>query len=92
MARSISLLTTELAYVNKCDVTDTLLPHGAAEASFRLAQCNPLNDRSAEHDMMLVGYALINSRLEIPHTNCVVQCNTVPNSNTIANMYMYIRV
>ena len=33
---------------------------------------------------------LINSRLEIPHTNYVVQCNTVPNSSTIAlNVYMY---
>ena len=30
--------------------------------------------------------------LEIPHTNYIVQCNTVPNSNTIANMYMYIRI
>ena len=27
---------------------------------------------------------LINSRLEIPHTNYVVQCNTVPNNSTIA--------
>ena len=37
--------------------------------------------------------ALINSRLEIPHTNYVVQCDTVLNNNTIANMYvcMYVR-
>ena len=34
----------------------------------------------------------INSRVEIPHTNYVVQCNTVPNNNTIANMNMYISI
>ena len=34
--------------VNKCDVTDTLLPHGATEVSFQPAQSS-LNDRSAEH-------------------------------------------
>ena len=34
----------------------------------------------------------INSRLEIPHTNYVVQCNTVLNDNIIANVYMYIRI
>ena len=52
MVRSISLLTTELAYVNKCDFTDTLLPHGAAEGSFQPAR--PLNDRSEEHDMIVI--------------------------------------
>ena len=35
---------------------------------------------------------LINSRLEIPHTTHVVQRNTVPNNNTVRNMYMYIRI
>ena len=35
--------------VNKCDVTDTLLPHGAAEVTFNLR--NALNNRSAEHDV-----------------------------------------
>ena len=45
--------------VNKCDVTDTLLSHGAAEVSFNLR--NPLNDRSAEHDMILESYAKIDS-------------------------------
>ena len=48
--------------------------------------CNSLNDRSAEHDMILESYAkidsLINSRLEIPHTNYLVQCTAVPNNNT----------
>ena len=58
---------------------------------------NPLNDRSAEHGMILHGkvYAKIdsnNSRVEIPHTNYVVQCNAVPNNKTIANMNMYIRI
>ena len=33
---------------------------------------------------------LIDSRLEVPHTNYVVQCNTVPNNNTIVNMYMIV--
>ena len=33
---------------------------------------------------------LTNSRLEIPNTKNVVQSNTVPNNNKIANMYMYI--
>ena len=28
--------------VNKCDVTDTLLPHGAAEVSFQSVQCTEL--------------------------------------------------
>ena len=40
--RTISLVTSQLAYfpfnVNKCDVTDTLLPHGAAEVSFQPAK------------------------------------------------------
>ena len=50
-----------------------------------------LNYRSAEHDLILENYAkivmtVINSRLEIPNTNYVVQGNTVPNRNTIANM------
>ena len=54
---------------------------------------NPLNDHSAEHGINLKSYAKINSRLEIPHTNYVVQCNTVPNNNgTIPNTYMYIRL
>ena len=54
---------------------------------------NPLNDHSAEHDIILESYPKINSRLEIPHTNYVVQCNTVPNNNgTIPNTYMYIRL
>ena len=44
---------------------------------------NPLNDHSAEHDIILESYAKINSGLEIPHTNYVVQGNTVPNNNTI---------
>ena len=35
--------------VNKCDVTDTLLLHGAAEVSFNRRKA--LNDRSAEHDV-----------------------------------------
>ena len=48
---------------------------------------HPLIDRSAEHDMLKL--TLINARLEIPHVNYVGQCNTVPNENTIANMYMY---
>ena len=43
MVKSISLLSTELAYslsvsVNKCDVTDALLPHGAAEVKFQSVQ------------------------------------------------------
>ena len=37
--------------VNKCDVTDSLLPHGAAELSFNLP--NPLDDRSVAHHMIL---------------------------------------
>ena len=32
---------------------------------------------------------LINLRLEISHTNFVVQCNTEPNNNTIANIHVY---
>ena len=45
--------------VNKCDVTDTLLPHGVAEVSFNPR--NPLNDRSAEHDIILESYVKIDS-------------------------------
>lgn len=44
--------------VNQCDVNDTQLPHGAAEASFRPVQ---RNDRSAEHDTILESYANIDS-------------------------------
>ena len=58
--------------LSKCDIIDTLLPHGAAEVSFQPAQ--PTNY----------------SRLEIPHTNYVVQSNTVPNNNKIANMHIYM--
>ena len=47
----------------------------------------PLNGHSVEHDIILESYAKINSRLEIPHTYYVVQCNTVPNNDTIANTY-----
>ena len=47
---------------------------------------DPLNDRSAEY---MLKWTLINARLEIPYVNNVAQCNTVPNQNTIANMYMY---
>ena len=52
---------------------------------------NRLNYRSADNDLILENYAkivmtVINSRLEIPNTNYLVQGNTVPNSNTIANM------
>ena len=41
--------------------------------------------------MILENYAkivmtVINSRLEIPNTNYLVQGTTVPNRNTIANM------
>ena len=39
--------------------------------------------------LILESYAKLNSRLEIPHTNYVVQCNTLPNNSTIANTYMY---
>ena len=53
---------------------------------------NPLSDPSAEHDIILESYAKISSGLEIPDTNYVAQCNTMPNSSTIANMYMYIRI
>ena len=47
--------------------------------------------------MILESYAKIDSnqlnlRLEIPQANYVVQCNAVPNNNTIANMYMYVRM
>ena len=43
-------------------------PHGAVEVSFNL--CNPLNERSAEHDIILESYAKINSRLEMrPQTS-----------------------
>ena len=45
--------------VNKCDVTDTLLPEDAAEINFQPAQ--PTNDRYAEHDMILESYAKIDS-------------------------------
>ena len=48
---------------------------------------NPLNDHSAEHDIILESYAKINSGLEIPQTNYVEQGNTVPNYNTIGNTY-----
>jgi len=55
----------------------------------KISTCtNPLNDRSPEHDIILESCAKINSRLEIPHTTYAVQCNTVSNSNTIANMYI----
>ena len=38
--------------VNKCDVTETLLPHGAAEISFHSAhRTDRMNDRSAEHNV-----------------------------------------
>ena len=37
-----------------------LLPHGAAEVRFQPSQ-PPLNDRSAEHDMILESYAKIDS-------------------------------
>ena len=45
--------------VDKCDVTDMLLPHGAAEVSFNLR--NPPNDCSAKHDLILESYAKIDS-------------------------------
>ena len=45
--------------VNKCVFTDKLPPHGAAEVSFQSAQT--LNNRSAEHDMVLESYAKIDS-------------------------------
>ena len=35
---------------------------------------------------------LINSRLEIPHTDYVVRCNTVPNNKINANMHTLIRI
>ena len=42
MARSISLFTNRVGIfpfsVDKCDVTDMLLPHGAAEVSFQSVQ------------------------------------------------------
>ena len=41
---------------------------------------------------VMLKLTLVNSRLEIPQTNYVVQCTTVPNNNTIAIMYMYIRI
>ena len=44
---------------------------------------NQLNDDSAENDIILESYAKINSGLEIPHANYVVQGNTEPNNNTI---------
>ena len=34
----------------------------------------------------------LNSRLKISHTNKVVEFHTVPNNNTIADMYMYSRI
>ena len=37
----------------------------------------------------MLKFTLINSTLEVHHTNNVVQCNTVPNKNTMANMYVY---
>ena len=56
MIRSMSLLTTELAYalsmlISAMKITNTLLPHGVAQVSFQSAQRTPLNDRSAEHDV-----------------------------------------
>ena len=53
---------------------------------------NPLNDHSAEHDIILESYAKISSGLEIPDTSYVEQCKTMPNNSTIANMYMFIRI
>ena len=47
--------------------------------------CNPQNNNSAEHDIILESYAKINCRLEIPHKNYIAHCNTVPNNTTIAN-------
>ena len=41
---------------------------------------------------VMVKLTLLNSRLEVPHANYVVQCNTVPNNNTVANMFMSIRI
>ena len=38
--------------VTKCDVTDTLLPHGATEVNLIFTLRNALNDRSAEHNIM----------------------------------------
>ena len=99
MKRSISVLTTKLAYSLSMLISLALLrrwcPLVLRRYIFNL--CNSLNDRSAEHDMILERYAkidsLINSRLDwIPQTNYVVQCTTKPNNNTIANMYMYIRI
>ena len=37
--------------INKCNVADMLLPHGAAEVSSSSILHNALNDRSAEHDV-----------------------------------------
>lgn len=34
----------------------------------------------------------INSRLEMPLTSYVAQCNTQPNNNKIANKYMYVTI
>ena len=93
MVRSISLLTTELAYSLSMSISAILLtrccPMVPQRYVFNLRK--RLNYRSAEHDLILENYAkivmtVINSRLEIPNTNYVVQGITVPNRNTIANM------
>ena len=84
------LQSCHIPFVNKCDVTNTLLPHGVGEISFNLH--NPLNDHFAEDYIILWSHAKINSRLEIPYTIYIVQCNTAPKNNTFANACMCTRL
>ena len=60
MIRSISLLTTELAYSLSLLISAMLLTR-CCPVVLRRSLRNPLNDRSAEHDMILESYAKIDS-------------------------------
>ena len=63
MVLSISLLTTELAYSLSMLVNAMLLTRCCPMVLRRLVfnLRNPLNDRSAEHDMILESYAKVDS-------------------------------
>ena len=80
MVRSISMLTSYKVGIFPLLISAMLMtrccPMVLQRQVFNLR--NPLNDRSSEHDIILESYAKISSRLEIPQTNYIEQCNTVP--------------
>ena len=85
------LQSWHILLVNKCEVTEVLLSHGAAEVSFQPAQPTKWSFCRKWY-IILESYAKISSRLEVPDTNYIEQYNIVPNNNTIANMYLYITI